>query len=76
MRTVRSGLAVIAVTLLLGLPLLGAVDDENDSNWPALGGANGLRISHETGLLTSWNQQEHVRWKTPIPGRGHSSPSK
>ncbi len=49
MTSARPGLAVIAATLLLGLPLLGAADDENDSNWPALGGADGLRISHETG---------------------------
>ncbi len=74
MRSVRSGLALIAVTLLLGLPMLVAANDESDSNWPALGGADGRRISQETGLLTSWNQEEHVRWKTAIPGRGHSSP--
>ncbi len=74
MRSVRAGLAVFAVTSLLGMPPGVAADDEKGSNWPAFGGADGLRISHETGLLTSWDQDEHVRWKTPIPGRGHSSP--
>ena len=74
MRRVYSGLVVAPAILLLGLLLLGATEYEDNANWPAFGGADGRSISHETGLLTHWTQEEHVRWKTPIPGRGHSSP--
>jgi outer membrane protein assembly factor BamB len=46
----------------------------DDENWPALGGADGRSISAETGLPTEWSRTRNVAWKTPIPGRGHSSP--
>lgn len=45
-----------------------------DNNWPALGGLDGTSVSAERGLPTSWSATDNVAWKTPIPGRGHSSP--
>ena len=42
-------------------------------NWPGWRG-DGRGISTETNLPLKWNEQENVRWKTPIPGAGHSSP--
>ncbi len=74
MTSVPSRAIASMAVALLGLPMLVTAADEPGSNWPALGGADGLRISQDTGLLTSWNQDEHVLWKTAIPGRGHSSP--
>ena len=46
----------------------------SDNNWPALGGADGMSISPESGLPIRWSATDNVAWKTPIPGRGHSSP--
>src|SRR5581483_4832521 len=37
---------------------------------PALDGK-----SPEPAPVTTWDQQQHVLWKTPVPGRGHSSPA-
>jgi len=42
--------------------------------WPQWRGADGQGISRENGLPDRWSDTENVRWKTPIPGRGHSSP--
>ena len=44
------------------------------SNWPQWRGAEGSGISTETGLPTEWSESKNIRWKTSIPGRGHSSP--
>ncbi len=42
--------------------------------WPGWRGPRGDGTSHETGLPLTWSATENIRWKTPIPGRGHSSP--
>lgn len=42
--------------------------------WPQFRGPNGQGVSPETGLPLTWSASENVLWKTPIPGRGHSSP--
>jgi len=44
------------------------------SNWPQWRGPNGLGISTEKNLPTEWSETQNIQWKTPIPGRGHSSP--
>ena len=43
-------------------------------NWPSWRGPRGDGTSHETGLPTRWSSTENIRWKTPLPGRGYSSP--
>jgi outer membrane protein assembly factor BamB len=44
------------------------------TNWAQWRGPEGQGISPETGLPTVWSATQNVKWKTPIPGRGHSSP--
>ena len=46
----------------------------NDDNWPQWRGPGGLGLSVEAGISTSWSEAENIIWKTPIEGRGHSSP--
>ena len=43
-------------------------------NWPQWRGPRGDGTSLETGIPTAWSETQNVRWKTPIPGKGHSSP--
>jgi outer membrane protein assembly factor BamB len=57
--------ALLAV--LLAAPLSAA------ENWPGWRGPGGTGISSEETFPVEWNES-NVRWKTPIPGRGHSSP--
>jgi outer membrane protein assembly factor BamB len=43
-------------------------------DWPQFRGPTGDGHSDSTGLPVTWSETEHVRWKTPIHGRGWSSP--
>jgi outer membrane protein assembly factor BamB len=59
-----------ALFILLGFaPLLKAGE-----NWPQFRGPNGDGISDATDLPTKFSETENVRWKTPIHGKGWSSP--
>jgi len=42
--------------------------------WPQWRGPSGQGISEEKGLPSEWSTSKNIKWKTPIPGRGHSSP--
>ena len=55
--------------LLLGFGIANA-----EPNWPAFRGPTGQGTTRETGLPLQWGEGENVAWKTPIPGRGWSSP--
>jgi outer membrane protein assembly factor BamB len=43
-------------------------------NWPCWRGPSGDGLSAETDLPVEWGPSRNVAFKTPIPGRGHSSP--
>jgi outer membrane protein assembly factor BamB len=43
------------------------------SNWPGWRGPLGTGVSDESTFPVTWDAS-NIRWKTPIPGRGHSSP--
>ena len=45
-----------------------------EANWGQWRGPNSQGISTESGLPTEWSATKNVKWKTEIPGRGHSSP--
>src|SRR5262245_30022136 len=44
------------------------------ANWPQWRGPGGSGVSTETNLPAEWNANKNIKWKTPIAGRGHSSP--
>ncbi len=68
--------AVLASTLLIVSlpPSLPAVAADEVEYWPQWRGPGSQGISHEKNLPDEWSATKGVRWKTPIPGRGHSSP--
>jgi outer membrane protein assembly factor BamB len=43
-------------------------------NWPQFRGPTGQGHSDERGLPLEWSETRNIAWKTPIPGRGWSSP--
>ena len=45
-----------------------------DPNWPQWRGPSGQGTSLEKNLPAEWTANKNVKWKTTIPGRGHSSP--
>ena len=42
--------------------------------WPQWRGHGGLAIGRAATYPDTWSAGDHIMWKTPIPGRGHSSP--
>ena len=43
-------------------------------DWPCFRGPGRQGISQEKNVPTQWNASSNIRWKTPIPGEGWSSP--
>ncbi|HYF37801.1 MAG TPA: PQQ-binding-like beta-propeller repeat protein, partial [Prosthecobacter sp.] len=44
------------------------------ANWPEWRGPEGQGLSPAKGLPRTWSETSGVAWKTPLPGRGHSTP--
>jgi outer membrane protein assembly factor BamB len=63
---------IIVATLLTGLSPLNTL--ASDANWPQFLGPAARALSSNANLPDRWSATENVAWKTPIPGRGWSSP--
>jgi outer membrane protein assembly factor BamB len=59
----------LALPVLLVAPAARAGDD-----WPQFRGPTQQGVSDSVGLPVRWSETEHVKWETPIPGEGWSSP--
>ena len=44
------------------------------AEWPQWRGPGSSGVSPETGIPAEWSTSRNIAWKTPISGRGHSSP--
>lgn len=62
-------LAVLAISWAAGGVVLGADD------WPQFRGPSGQGLAAERGVPLTWSESTNVQWKTPVPGRGWSSPA-
>src|SRR5436190_5852378 len=61
-----------AAAAVLGLiPLCGLAAAED---WPGWRGPRADGTASDSGYPLHWGRTENVRWKTTIPGTGHSSP--
>jgi outer membrane protein assembly factor BamB len=58
------------LSLLLALTALVA----QAQDWPQFRGPAGQGHSTESGLPLEWSESRNVKWKTPVPGLGWSSP--
>lgn len=65
---------VMVLVWLLGGSVASAQNTETDTDWPQWRGPAGTGHTHQTKPPTHWSDTEQVRWKTAIPGRGHSTP--
>lgn len=65
---------------VLGVVAAATVSTAASAQWPQWRGPGGLGISPEKNLPLAWSAAAdgkpavNVKWKTEIPGRGHSSP--
>jgi len=64
----------LIVTLGLLLFLTSFTITALSANWPQWRGPGGMGISTEKNLPVEWSTTKNIKWKTPIAGRGHSSP--
>jgi outer membrane protein assembly factor BamB len=62
----------IAIGMTFGFAAVGARADT--SVWSEFRGAAKDGTSAATGLPLTWSETENVKWKTALPGKGHSSP--
>jgi len=61
---------------ILFLPALNGQDRKTETNWPSFRGENAAGIADNYALPVSWDVKtsKNIKWKTSIPGLGHSSP--
>lgn len=59
---------------LLALAAMLHVHSQADEAWTQFRGPRGNGVSDSTGTPLVWSETQNVRWKTPIHGRGWSSP--
>jgi outer membrane protein assembly factor BamB len=69
--TLSTGLFVVAASFA---PASSAAAAATDANWPQWRGPESSGVSTEKNLPTEWSSTKNIKWKTPLPGRGHSSP--
>ncbi len=46
-----------------------------ESDWPVWRGPAGNGVAPDQPIPTTWDQNQHVIWRTEVPGRGHASPT-
>src|SRR5712692_3926856 len=61
-------------SLALTLAAFSASWAHADTNWPQFRGPQMLGVAEGAGLPDTWSTTENILWKTPIAGRGWSSP--
>lgn len=64
----------IIIHVGLGVLISMCVNHVKAEDAPQFRGAGGLGVSKETGLPTTWNGKENIRWKAALPGKGLSGP--
>ncbi len=77
MKRISTIFAVLAVAagVAASFGLAARAAEKNVPAWPGWrGGPTAPAVSTETGFPDTWSATQNVAWKTPIPGRGHSSP--
>lgn len=68
----------IAIKLILVAALVGAAPGPKlgpaEAYWPAWRGPLATGVGPIADPPIVWSEQKNIRWKTALPGRGHSSP--
>ena len=77
MRSPSTCLLTAALLLVTGAAFaVGPDDAAGDKHWPQWRGPRGTGVAPLADPPATWNAADgsNVRWKTPLPGRGHSTP--
>jgi len=68
------GLAFAGATLAFSTATMIEVEGEGAKYWTRWRGPSGQGIVDTGKYRDKWSPTEGVKWKVPVPGRGHSSP--
>lgn len=60
--------------ILAAIAIFGLAGSARAEEWPGWRGPRGDGTSLEKEAPVRWSRSENLAWKTPIPGRGYSSP--
>jgi len=60
--------------IFLWVSMFLVVGGAHAGQWPEFRGPASSGVSWESGIVTTWSDADHVRWKTELPGPGSSSP--
>ena len=66
--------SAVLVFMLVICPGAVAGADSAGGDWPQFRGPTGQGVADDVELPLEWSEEKGVRWKTPLPGRGWSSP--
>lgn len=48
--------------------------EDADQNWPQWRGPLGTGVAPNADPPVEWSETKNIRWKVPLPGKGHSTP--
>src|SRR3954468_14667734 len=67
---------LLACASILIIPFSHASSPITASDWPAWRGPtrDGIAASGQNAPI-HWSETENILWKTPLPGKGHASPT-
>src|SRR5262245_51885434 len=64
----------LVIPVLVALVVMGSAAPVVAQDWPQFRGPDGQGHSTERGLPVEWSESKNVIWKSPVAGRGWSSP--
>lgn len=67
-------IAAVAAAAIVAPAVAVEPDEETPENWPQFRGPNGMPVSSNPDLPTSWSTTQNVEWVVDVPGVGWSSP--
>lgn len=71
MYTLLRGLLIVGITLAVSVRSARA---DADQNWPQWRGPLGTGVAPNADPPVEWSESKNIRWKTKLPGKGHSTP--
>src|SRR6516165_9833880 len=66
--------ANVAITCLLTTPVAERSAVDGQDAWPQWRGPLGTGVAPNAQPPIEWSETKNIRWKTALPGKGHSTP--
>ncbi|MFP6603749.1 MAG: PQQ-binding-like beta-propeller repeat protein, partial [Pirellulaceae bacterium] len=70
----RSVLNCLVLVTCACWPIFALAVEPANSNWPQWRGPLATGVAPTGNPPTEWSETKNIRWKTPLPGKGHSTP--